>query len=129
MSVSRFARRAAQPSVSCGQSDRRRGSHPDTPLVVRRPSARASGRAIRCKTLVVPGVVEDLRFAQEARVAVEVTLFDGQKFFTGVHDVDEDVGIVSLYEPQTFSDATTRRRVQLADITSVVVTEIDYTVD
>jgi hypothetical protein len=34
-----------------------------------------------------------------------------------------------LYEPQTFSDATTRRRVQLADITSVVVTEIDYTVD
>ena len=96
---------------------------------MRRPSARASGPAIRCKTLAVPGVVEDLRFAQEARVAVEVTLFDGQKFFTGVHDVDEDVGIVSLYEPQTFSDATTRRRVQLADITSVVVTEIDYTVD
>lgn len=85
--------------------------------------------ARRCKTLAVPGVVEDLRFAQEARVAVEVTLFDGQKFFTGVHDVDEEVGIVSLYEPQTFSDATTRRRVHLADITSVVVTEIDYTVD
>ena len=83
----------------------------------------------RCKTLAVLGFVEDLRFAQQARVAVEVTLFDGQKFFTGVHDVDEQVGIVSLYEPQTFSDATTRRRVHLADIKSVVVTEIDYTVD
>lgn len=77
----------------------------------------------------VAGFVDDLRFAQQTRVAVEVTLFDGQKFFTGVHDVDEQVGTVSLYEPQTFSDATTRRRVQLADITSVVVTEIDYTVD
>ena len=75
------------------------------------------------------GFVDDLRFAQQARVAVEVTLFDGQKFLTGVHDVDEQVGTVNLYEPQTFSDATTRRRVQLADITSVVVTEIDYTVD
>ena len=64
----------------------------------------------RCKTLAVLGFVEDLRFAQQARVAVEVILFDGQKFFTGVHDVDEQVGIVSLYEPQTFSDATTRRR-------------------
>ena len=83
----------------------------------------------RCKTVAVPGFIEDLRFAQQARVAVEVTLFDGQRFLTGVHDVDEQVGTVNLYEPQTFSDATTRRRVQLADITSVVVTEIDYTVD
>jgi hypothetical protein len=83
----------------------------------------------RCKTLAVAGFVEDLRFAQQGRVAVDVILFDGQKFFTGVHDVDEQVGIVSLYEPQTFSDATTRRRVHLADITSVVVTEIDDTVD
>ncbi len=58
-----------------------------------------------------------------------MTLFDGQKFFAGVHDDDEEVGVVSLYEPQTFSDATTRRRVQLADITSVAVTAIDYTVD
>ena len=90
---------------------------------------RTTATTRRCNTVEVPGIVEDLRFAQQARVAVEVTLFDGQKFFTGVHDVDEDVGIVSLYEPQTFSDATTRRRVQLADITSVVVTEIDYTVD
>jgi hypothetical protein len=99
----------------------------------RRSTTSATSRATAvtrgCKTLAVPGFVDDLRFAQQARVAVEVTLFDGQKFFTGVHDVDEEVGIVSLYEPQTFSDATTRRRVQLADITSVVVTEIDYTVD
>ena len=87
-------------------------------------------RAIgECETVAVDGFVDDLRFAQQARVAVEVTLFDGQHFFTGVHDVDEQIGIVSLYEPQTFSDATTRRRVQLADITSVVVTELDYTVD
>ena len=57
----------------------------------------------------VAGLVDDLRFAQQARVAVEVTLFDGQKFLTGVHDVDEQVGTVNLHEPQTFSDATTRR--------------------
>ena len=99
------------------------------PCCWRRNRTRTTAATRRCKTRAVPGFVEDLRFAQQARLAVEVTLFDGQKFFTGVHEVDEPVGVVSLYEPQTFSDAATRRRIQLADITSVVVTEIDYTVD
>jgi hypothetical protein len=30
---------------------------------------------------------DDLRFAQQAGVAVEVRLFDGQPFFTGVADI------------------------------------------
>ena len=33
---------------------------------------------------------EDLRFAQQAGVAVDVRLFDGQHFQTGVVDVDEE---------------------------------------
>jgi hypothetical protein len=60
---------------------------------------------------------EDLRFAQQASVAVDVRLFDGQHFQTGVADVDEEEGLVSLYRPQTMGDTTTRVRVKLDDIT------------
>ena len=67
---------------------------------------------------------DDLRFAQQAGVAVEVNLFDGQQFFTGVADVDDEGGFVSLHRPQTFGDLTTRARVRLEDITSVTVTDV-----
>jgi hypothetical protein len=60
---------------------------------------------------------EDLRFAQQASVAVDARLFDGQHFQTGVADVDEEEGLVSLYRPQTMGDTTTRVRVKLDDIT------------
>ena len=69
---------------------------------------------------------DDLRFAQQAGVAVDVRLFDGQHFQTGVADVDEDAGLVSLYRPQTFDDTTTRVRFRLDDITSLAVTDIQW---
>jgi hypothetical protein len=69
---------------------------------------------------------EDLRFAQQASVAVDVRLFDGQHFQTGVADVDEEEGLVSLYRPQTMGDTTTRVRVKLDDITSLAVTDIQW---
>jgi hypothetical protein len=69
---------------------------------------------------------DDLRFAQQAGVAVEVHLFDGQRFQTGVADVDEETGTVSLYRPQTLGDTTTRVRVRLDEITSLAVTDIQW---
>jgi hypothetical protein len=69
---------------------------------------------------------DDLRFAQQAGVAVDVRLFDGQRFQTGVADVDEEAGLVSLYRPQTMGDTTTRVRVRLDDITSLAVTDIQW---
>jgi hypothetical protein len=69
---------------------------------------------------------EDLRFAQQAGVAVDVRLFDGQHFQTGVADVNEEEGLVSLFRPQTMGDVTTRTRVRLEDITSLTVTDIRW---
>jgi hypothetical protein len=69
---------------------------------------------------------DDLRFAQQAGVAVEVRLFDGQEFFTGVESVDDENGLVGLYRPQDFDDTTTRVRVRLDDITSLAVTDVRW---
>jgi hypothetical protein len=69
---------------------------------------------------------DDLRFAQQAGVAVEVDLLDGRHFFTGVADVDDESGSVSLHRPQTLEDTTTRVRVRLDDITSVSVTDVQW---
>jgi hypothetical protein len=69
---------------------------------------------------------DDLRFAQQAGVAVDVRLFAGQRFQTGVADVDEEAGLVSLYRPQTLEDTTTRTRIGLDDITSLAVTDIQW---
>jgi hypothetical protein len=68
----------------------------------------------------------DLRFAQQAGVAVDVRLFDGQRFQTGVADVDEEAGLVSLFRPQTLGDTTTRVRIRLEDITSLAVTDVQW---
>jgi hypothetical protein len=57
---------------------------------------------------------------------VEVHLFDGQHYTTGVADVDEDAGLFSLYTPKTFGDSTTRVRPKLDDITSLAVTDIQW---
>jgi hypothetical protein len=69
---------------------------------------------------------DDLRFAQQAGVAVDVHLFNGQHFQAGVADVNEEEGLVSLYRPQTFGDTTTRMRFNLDDITSLTVTDIQW---
>jgi hypothetical protein len=69
---------------------------------------------------------DDLRFAQQTGVAVEVDLLDGRHFFTGVVDVDDEGGFVNLHRPQDFDDTTTRVRVRLDDITSVAVTDVHW---
>jgi len=69
---------------------------------------------------------DDLRFAQQAGVAVKVRLFDGQHFFTGVESVDDEAGLVGLYQPQDLADTSTRVRIQLDDITSLTVTDVAW---
>lgn len=64
---------------------------------------------------------DDLRFAQASQQYVEVLTISGERFLTCVHDVNEEEGYVSLYAPQTMGDKTTRRKVPLDQITSVVV--------
>ena len=68
----------------------------------------------------------DLRYAQQIGVAVDVHMFDGQHFQAGVADVDEDAGLFSLYTPHTFGDTTTRVRLKLDDITSLAVTDVQW---
>jgi hypothetical protein len=53
-------------------------------------------------------------------------MFDGQRFQSGVADVDEETGLFSLYTPQTFGDTTTQVRLKLDDITSLTVTDIQW---
>lgn len=68
---------------------------------------------------------DDLKFAEQSGVCVEVTLLNGQQYPpTGVHGVDEENGWVSLYQPQYMGDETTRVRIWLGDIASVTVTDV-----
>ena len=68
-------------------------------------------------------VIDHLRQAQREHYAVKVTLMNGRKFHAGVHDLNEDEGVVSLYYgPQTPGDPNTRT-LKLADIRSVEITE------
>lgn len=70
---------------------------------------------------------DDLRFAEQSDLCVEVTMQNGQHYRpTGVHSVDEENGWASLYQPQYMGDETTRVRIWLPDITSVIVTEIPW---
>jgi hypothetical protein len=70
--------------------------------------------------------VQDLKFAQQATVAVEIRLYTGESLLTGVHSVDEDTDTFVVYAPQTMGDDTTRRRIGLNDIQSITVTDVDY---
>jgi hypothetical protein len=72
------------------------------------------------------GMVDDLKFAMQARVAVDLTLLNGEHLLTGVHSVDEDDGSVNLWAPQTMGNDTTRRRIRIGDIMSLSVTDVDY---
>lgn len=71
-------------------------------------------------------LVNDLRFAQQAGVCVELTTHTGERFMTGVHAVDDTAGFVSLYAPQTFGDDGTTRKVDLDLVSSVVVTDVGW---
>jgi hypothetical protein len=66
---------------------------------------------------------DDLRFAQAAGVYVEVRTLSGERLLTGVHDVNEEEGFVSLYAPQDLADKLTTRKIDLDLIGSVVVTK------
>jgi hypothetical protein len=68
-------------------------------------------------------VVDDLRFAQTARLVVEIALLDGETIKTGVHEVNTEEGFVSTYAPQAMGDSTTTRRLPFDLIEWVVVTK------
>jgi hypothetical protein len=75
---------------------------------------------------VVKAFWDDFRFAQTAYVAVEVHLLNGEKLVTGVHEVHEEEGFVSLYDPQTYGDDATTRKVDGDLIVSVSVTDVQW---
>jgi hypothetical protein len=75
------------------------------------------------------GMVDDLKFAQQAKVAVHLTLLNGEHLLTGVHSVDEEDGTVSLWNPQTLAGDLTRRRIRIDDIVTLTVTDVDYTME
>ena len=54
--------------------------------------------------------VNDLRYAEATGVAVEIHLVTGERLLKGVHQVSEDEGCVSLYDPQQMGDDTTTRK-------------------
>jgi hypothetical protein len=69
---------------------------------------------------------DDLRFAETSGVAVEVHLLNGEKLVNGVHEVHEDENFVSFYDPQTYGDVTTTRKVDGDLIVSVTVTDMQW---
>jgi hypothetical protein len=69
---------------------------------------------------------DDLRFAQQAGVCVDVRLLSGEQYLTGVESIDDEEGWVSLYTPQYMGDETTRARIRLDDITSLTVTDVRW---
>lgn len=71
--------------------------------------------------------VTDLLYAKTIRKAVEITMLNRDWYpMTGVKDVSEGENWVALWNPQTFGDSTTFRRIPLDLISSVSVTDIDY---
>lgn len=70
--------------------------------------------------------INDFKYAQTTGVAVEVHLLNGEKLLKGVHDVNEEEGFVSLYDPQVFGDNTTTRKVPLDLIASVTITDVQW---
>ena len=72
------------------------------------------------------GWADDLQFAQQAGVCVDVRLFNGQHYFTGVESVDEENGLAGLHTPQDLADTSTRVRIRLDDITSLSVTDVRW---
>jgi hypothetical protein len=71
--------------------------------------------------------LDDLRFAQQARRAVEVGTYSGRHFQAcGVWEVDPEDGWVLLHTPTSMGDTTTRTRIDAADIASVTVTDIEW---
>ena len=71
--------------------------------------------------------VTDLLYAKQIRKAVEISMLNHDWYpMTGVKELNEAENWVALWKPQTFGDSTTFRRIPLALISSVSVTDIDY---
>lgn len=70
--------------------------------------------------------VTDLEFAKTAEVAVEIVTRSGLKLLTGVVDVNAEHFLVTLYNPQHMGDSTTLRKLNIGDISSLSVTQIEY---
>lgn len=70
--------------------------------------------------------IDDLRTAQQRGVGVEVALLSGQTYTTGVHSVNEESNLFTLYTPRTFGDLETTTRLRLSDIISLSVTDIRW---
>jgi hypothetical protein len=68
----------------------------------------------------------DLKFAMTTRVIVDAKTLDGAKFFTGVESVDNDAGVVTLFDQRTMGGPAGKTRVRMDDITSLTVTEIAH---
>lgn len=71
------------------------------------------------------GYLDDLRFAHEASLTVDVTLFNGRTFFAGVTAIDEALGIVTLHAPMTFAESATQR-IAFSEFSSVALTQIRW---
>ena len=68
--------------------------------------------------------ITDLLFAMQADLAVNITLNSGLTILSGVLEIDQEFGIVTLPDPQTFGDTTTTRKVYIGQIASLSVTDI-----
>lgn len=64
--------------------------------------------------------ITDLLFAKTAGVCAEVKTLNGDRYLTGVHEVNEEEGFVSLYNPQHMQDDGTTRKVPLDLIASAL---------
>jgi hypothetical protein len=66
-------------------------------------------------------VVNDLHYAQITGARVNMTLVTGEAIHTGIHEVNEEEGVVSIYAPQAMNDFTTTKKIELDLIGSVMV--------
>jgi hypothetical protein len=67
-------------------------------------------------------LVNDLRYAEATGFAVKLAMLDSEPIHTGVHEVNDEGGFVSVYA-QNMGDFTTTKRIPLDLITWVTVTE------
>ena len=79
------------------------------------------------KEMRVSFVTDDLAYAQAAGVCVEIRLLTGEEMLTGVHEIHEEDGFVSLFAPQVFGDDATTRKDGLDLVASVAVTDVQWT--
>ena len=68
--------------------------------------------------------IDNLKFALAGGVMIRLSLLNGEHLLSAVHSIDEDGGLVSLYDPQSMDDLNKRRDIRVDDIVSSSVTDI-----